>query len=438
MKILKSIISLRYFLLIVICVICTSHSFAATIDCKVVEVTDGDHLIAVPVSGTSRMRIRILGIDAPELGQPIGDLARQHLSQFVLGKTISVAVTGVNSTGDSNARIFSGEIDLGAQMVRDGAAWVDVEDSAKSLDAETLRFYQEAERMARAERRGIWQEDNPTPPWVYRNQQIESARNAELAAQRERAQAEEARRAEERARTQAVPRPAPTPVMLPAPLRGVTHISMNAPLPKGFVVIGIGRTSEKPDETFRAIKRAASGDAICVGTPVPDNFVVTNDVFSDLCPSSPRYNNAMRIDEADAVRRTRVRQAMIALDRAARMYTITSAGSEFSVKVNAARPLVDQAVAVLPEGTLRANLVRAMEALSDADVVRIARSGDYSARLSGDALLALADKYNLNNVSAYQMDSRIVDAAINYFNRAAVEAQKLGYVRLRQDSDDDN
>lgn len=438
MKILKSVVYLRYFLLVLIYIMGAMNSSATTLDCKVVEVIDGDHFIAVPVSGTSRIRIRILGIDAPEPGQPVGDLARQHLAQFLLEKTVTVAVTGVNSNGESNARVFSGEIDLGLQMVRDGAAWVDAEDSAKSLDEQTLRAYQEMERMARQERRGIWQEDNPTPPWIYRNQQIEAARNAELAVQRERAQAQEARRAEERARRQAVPHPAPTPVMLPVQQRGVTHISMNAALPKGFVVVGIGRTSEKPNETLRAIKRAASGDTICMDTPVPEAFVITGDLFSDLCPSSLRYNNAMRIDEADAVLQARVRQAITALDRAARMYTITSAGSEFSIKVNAARPLVDQAMAVLPEGTLRSSLFRAMEALSDADIVRIARSGDYSARLSGDALLELADKYNLSNVGAYQMDSRIVDVAIRYFNRAAIEAQKLGYVHLKQDSEDDN
>jgi endonuclease YncB( thermonuclease family) len=412
--------------------------FERKVDGRVTEVAEGDLLTITTLDDKSRFVVRLLGIDAPELDQAVGQLARAHLARFAMGQVVTLGVTGFDSAGVVTGRVILSDQDLGAQMVRDGAAWVDTEGRAGVLDDDTLRLYQESERLAREERRGIWQEADPTPPWLHIKRKAEEAQNKEIREQQERAaaasrQAKSVR--QDRERRETAPSPTSTPITLPAPGRGLTHVSAGARVPAGFVVVGVGRSAQRPGETVRAVKRAASGDAVCEGSPVPDEFLVTGDVVSEFCPTSSRFNNAMRIEEAGAIRRERVRQAIFALDRAIRMFQISRAGQEFDVKLRAAEPLAAQAVAVLPEGRLRANLAACIGALIDASAVRIARSGDYGARLSGDALLALAEKYNLNNVSEYSMDGRIVDAAVEYFNEAALEARSRGYIRLKGEVD---
>jgi endonuclease YncB( thermonuclease family) len=58
---------------------------AATLFGKVIEVPDGDVITIMNMNRPAR--IRLMGVDAPEKNQPFGDVARQHLSDLVLGKT---------------------------------------------------------------------------------------------------------------------------------------------------------------------------------------------------------------------------------------------------------------------------------------------------------------------------------------------------------------
>jgi len=57
-------------------------------------------------------------------------------------------------------------IDIGVQMIRDGAAWVDPS-SQHRLSETDREVYQESEAAARRERRGLWQQENPVAPWEF-------------------------------------------------------------------------------------------------------------------------------------------------------------------------------------------------------------------------------------------------------------------------------
>ena len=52
-------------------------------------------------------------------------------------------------------------------MIRDGVAWFD-RSYETNLGALERQLYAESEQAARSERRGIWQETSPTPPWEWR------------------------------------------------------------------------------------------------------------------------------------------------------------------------------------------------------------------------------------------------------------------------------
>jgi endonuclease YncB( thermonuclease family) len=139
---------------------------ADTLQVKVMEVQDG-RTIVVENTGR-RMKVILKGADAPELDQPMGDVARQHLADLILGKQVGVEFTGMDyGSHFFFARVFSGGADVSLQMIRDGVAWYDHQ-FEKELNETERTLYAESEKAARSERRGVWQDSQPVPPWEWR------------------------------------------------------------------------------------------------------------------------------------------------------------------------------------------------------------------------------------------------------------------------------
>jgi endonuclease YncB( thermonuclease family) len=150
---------------------------AATLQAKVTEVQSGNTLV---VSNINRpLKVRLKGIAPPEAGQPFCDAAREHLKALVMDKAVFVEYTDL-SDGYLQAKISFNQIDISAQMLRDGVAWYDRSgDYALSLADRDL--YARSEEAARAEKRGLWNDQHPVAPWEFRR-----AREAELAKSQER------------------------------------------------------------------------------------------------------------------------------------------------------------------------------------------------------------------------------------------------------------
>ena len=89
----------------------------------VTHVTDGDSLWVRPDAGGAPRKLRIDGIDAPEICQSAGVAARATLSQYALRQRVKVTVRRFDDYGRGLARIERSDQDLGAQMVRAGYAW---------------------------------------------------------------------------------------------------------------------------------------------------------------------------------------------------------------------------------------------------------------------------------------------------------------------------
>ena len=89
----------------------------------VTYVVDGDTVRVRPPEGGKPVSIRIDGIDAPEICQSGGALARDALARKVLGKRVVVHSKVRDDYGRLVARIvFKGE-DQGRWMVANGLAW---------------------------------------------------------------------------------------------------------------------------------------------------------------------------------------------------------------------------------------------------------------------------------------------------------------------------
>ena len=141
-------------------------SRADVIGGRVVGVADGDTITVLDASN-SQHRIRLQGIDAPESRQAFGARLKQHLSDLVFNKEVSVEWEKRDRYGRVLGKVLVGGSDACLAQVRAGMAW-----HYKYYENEQSpgdrRLYAEAEREAREAGRGLWFDPNPIPPWDFR------------------------------------------------------------------------------------------------------------------------------------------------------------------------------------------------------------------------------------------------------------------------------
>lgn len=129
---------------------------------KVTRVVDGDTLIVQLSSGP--IRVRLYGIDAPEHDQPGGREATAALTLLVGGARIELEPVSQDRYFRMVARVRRGRVDVNAEMVRQGKAWV----YRRYLRAED-RDWCTLENAARRAHKGLWALDHPIPPWDFRH-----------------------------------------------------------------------------------------------------------------------------------------------------------------------------------------------------------------------------------------------------------------------------
>jgi endonuclease YncB( thermonuclease family) len=149
--------------LLVLLLLTSAPAWAETLTGRVVAVADGDTL-TVLVEGNRQVRVRLYGIDAPESRQPWGTRARQALAELAHRQVVRVEVRDVDHYGRTVGRIYAGPVDVNAELVRRGLAWVY---TRYNRDADLPPL----EAEARAARRGLWRDPAPVPPWRWRREQ---------------------------------------------------------------------------------------------------------------------------------------------------------------------------------------------------------------------------------------------------------------------------
>ena len=125
-----------------------------------VRVIDGDTL-TVADENQNLHRIRIVGMDAPELAQPYGRAAKAALSELVLHKEVHVVPAGVDKYGRELAQLrydtSFGQLDVAETMISNGHAfsWGGAHYKAQEYAAEN--------------RLGVWSDLRyQERPWLYR------------------------------------------------------------------------------------------------------------------------------------------------------------------------------------------------------------------------------------------------------------------------------
>jgi endonuclease YncB( thermonuclease family) len=127
----------------------------------VVGITDGDTVDVRLQSGM--IRVRLHAIDAPEHDQPNGKASRRELSRLVYRKSVEVEPIEQDQYDRVVGRLWLGETDVNAELLKLGAAWV-----YRRYAREPA--YCAYEKAARDLGRGLWrlQRDQQVAPWEWR------------------------------------------------------------------------------------------------------------------------------------------------------------------------------------------------------------------------------------------------------------------------------
>ena len=174
-----------------------------TLEVKVSKVFDGDGFLAdvwhpIKQRWLPRVSFRFAFIDAPEMGQPFGEESRILLQDLIEGKSLRLApiikqsngclpieqykrllcmaylteelqvgkieyyLDGETSSGTARyTRAVTRNVEL--EMIVNGLAWV-----AEQYTFDREDEYFRAQENAWHHRRGLWSQDDPEPPWGYK------------------------------------------------------------------------------------------------------------------------------------------------------------------------------------------------------------------------------------------------------------------------------
>lgn len=151
-------------LLITLILLCyTSLCSAETLIGTATHIYDGDTFVLQ--ADNQYHRIRLASIDAPELNQPYGLEAKRALSKLLYNKPIIAQVIETDIYGRKVAIVYAENKNASYYMLEHGAAW---HYGYFNIFSEEFGQYQKLEQNARKNRIGLWQQSNPTPPWLWR------------------------------------------------------------------------------------------------------------------------------------------------------------------------------------------------------------------------------------------------------------------------------
>lgn len=145
------------FLLILFSILTVNESFNA----KVIGVYSGDSIV-VSMSDGKQLKVRMEGIDCPELDQLYGDSAKLATVGLCFKKNVRIDKVGLDTYGRTLAFVYIGDLCLNKELLRLGMAW---HYKQYSNDPELAKLEDEA----RLNKVGLWSQTNPQAPWDFRH-----------------------------------------------------------------------------------------------------------------------------------------------------------------------------------------------------------------------------------------------------------------------------
>jgi len=159
----------------VICIIFTINFNLVRADftAKVQRVVDGDTVHVVDKNG-NRFKVRLTGIDAPEQNQAYGLASKDQLKKIIFNRWVfleSKPRKGMPYTLDRYKRVLAKIIlngnDINLMQIANGYAWHFKRYQKQQTPSDRMA-YDQAEKNAKRNQLGLWDEKKPIEPWKWR------------------------------------------------------------------------------------------------------------------------------------------------------------------------------------------------------------------------------------------------------------------------------
>lgn len=128
---------------------------------RVSRVFDGDTLWVKPLDGGRYRKLRVDGIDAPEICQSGGTASRDVLARRVLHQVIEVRERGHDDYGRGIVKLRHQDDDIAAWMVAQGQAW-------SYRWGRSIGPFKKEEAQARQARKGLFADASAELPRAFR------------------------------------------------------------------------------------------------------------------------------------------------------------------------------------------------------------------------------------------------------------------------------
>lgn len=129
----------------------------------ITNVVDGNTVMLKAHDGET-YKVLLHGIDSPEPGQRFAAEATELLKKLLFNQDVTITVHSRDRFGNRIGAVeVQGKPDPRYDMLRSGLAWPAEKHNDPQLEA--------LKEEARRKDLGIWEEENPTPPWTYRREQ---------------------------------------------------------------------------------------------------------------------------------------------------------------------------------------------------------------------------------------------------------------------------
>jgi micrococcal nuclease len=128
---------------------------------RVVGVQDGDSFTLLDDNNV-QYKIRLHGIDCPELNQPFGKAAKQFVSDLIFGQYVNVETNKKDRYGRTIGIVtLANHSILNEAILKNGYAW-------HYLEYDNNPVWNDLESIAKSNKLGLWAGLNPIEPWVWR------------------------------------------------------------------------------------------------------------------------------------------------------------------------------------------------------------------------------------------------------------------------------
>ena len=136
-------------------------------------MADGATITLLDVNNRQH-KMRLSGIDAPEVGQPFGRASKQHLAERLAHRQVVAGCSKIDRYGREVCMVVVDGVNVSLKQIEVGMAWY-FRRHANELPRDRRRMCADMETQARAERRGLWADAEPVALWDWRRKKLQAS-----------------------------------------------------------------------------------------------------------------------------------------------------------------------------------------------------------------------------------------------------------------------